>query len=248
MSTIVVEAHPKCLRMQERYYERRGWVHAYRHYETAIEALLTADKSVLDVGCGRTFPLARKLLASTAKVFGADPLAEPDCVPSGATVSRNAGESLGFESERFDVVVCRSVLEHVCRPEEFFSEVGRVLRPGGSFVFLTPNKLDYISVAAMMIPNRFHPWLVRRTEGRAEADTFATYYRANTHRRIRKLSCGAGLQPVRLEYLNHCPSYFMFSPLLYRLGAAYDRLICGPRALSCLRGWILGVATKPATA
>lgn len=45
----------------------------------------------------------------------------------------------GFPEARFDVVVAVEVLEHVGDDEAFVRNVGRVLRPGGTFVMTTPN-------------------------------------------------------------------------------------------------------------
>jgi SAM-dependent methyltransferase len=47
-------------------------------------------------------------------------------------------ERLTFASESFDLVVTQDVFEHVLRPEVAFSEIARVLRPGGAHVFTVP--------------------------------------------------------------------------------------------------------------
>jgi GT2 family glycosyltransferase/glycosyltransferase involved in cell wall biosynthesis/SAM-dependent methyltransferase len=45
---------------------------------------------------------------------------------------------LTFSDESFDVVISQDVLEHVPNPERAFSEIARVLKPGGSHVFTVP--------------------------------------------------------------------------------------------------------------
>jgi len=42
---------------------------------------------------------------------------------------------LTFPDDSFDLVVTQDVFEHVLQPDRAFSEVARVLRPGGSHVF-----------------------------------------------------------------------------------------------------------------
>ena len=237
--------HPKCIELKEYWYVRRGWEHAYRHLQRAVNEHLDENKSVLDLGCGRTFPLAVELLARTRSVYGVDPTVEPSQVVSGAVVKRGFGEGLPFPACSFDVVTCRSVMEHVERPLPLLLEVARVLKPGASFIFLTPSRYDYVSLAAMALPNSWHPWLIRRLEGRPEEDTFPTRYRANSKQSVWRLADQAGLVVDRLVYLNHHPSYFMFSPLLYRLATLYDRLVCRFSLLAPLRGWLLGVLRKP---
>lgn len=238
-------AHPACIALRERWYVERGWRHAYRHYEDAITSRLDAGKAILDVGCGRTFPLATEYLAHTNAVYGIDPVVDPAAVAAGAVVKSGSADALPFPDASLDIVVCRSVLEHIERPSAVFGEVARVLRPGGVFIFLTPSRHDYVSLAARVLPNAWHPWVVRRFEGRAEVDTFPTFYRANTRSAVQRYAHRCGLAVQRLEYLRHPPEYFMFSPLLYGLVALYDDLIGRLNVLDFLRGWLLGVLQKP---
>jgi len=45
-------------------------------------------------------------------------------------------EALPFERDRFDVVVCASMVHHTHRPDRVFRECVSVLRPGGRFVLV----------------------------------------------------------------------------------------------------------------
>jgi len=238
-------AHPKCVELRDRWYVQRGWKHAYRHHLDAVTASLDHNKSILDLGCGRTFPLATKYLAHTDAVFGLDPVAEPSEVPHPAVVRRGSAVSIPFADDSFDVVTSRSVLEHLAQPQQVFHDIARVLKPAGRFIFLTPSRYDYVSVASMLMPNVWHPWLVKQLEGRPDEDTFPTFYRANTRARAHRLAHRAGLYVERLDYLNHHPVYFMFSPCLYRLATLYDQLVSRLACLGFLRGWLLGILRKP---
>ena len=44
--------------------------------------------------------------------------------------------------------------------------------------------------------------------------------------------------------LGQYPSYFMFNPALFLLGAAYDKLVSRFESLQQLRGWLLVTLTK----
>lgn len=235
----------KCFALQHRYYDSRGWTHAYTVYEREVLSRVSQDTAVLDIGCGRTFPFAKALLGRSVRVFGVDPVAEEAAVPAGAIVRRAMGESLPFGDGRFDLVISRCVLEHVEKPVALFSEIGRVLRPGGRFMFLTPSRFDYVSVIASVVPNALHPKIVHWTEGRAEEDTFPTYYRANSKAMIERHAREAGLGVEEIRYLHHCPTSLMFSPTLYRLATLYDKAVCSRERLAFLRGWMLGVLGKP---
>jgi SAM-dependent methyltransferase len=163
---------------------------------------------------------------------------------SGVELCRADLASTGLESASVDLIMARSVMEHVADPRAVYSEVARVLRPGGHFIFLTANLWDYASLIAAAIPNRFHPWIVARTEGREEHDVFPVEYKSNTRRAILKAAGGAGLRLERFDYLGQYPCYFMFNGALFLLATGYEKLISSCRALHWLRGWILCTLSK----
>lgn len=142
-------------------------------------------------------------------------------------------------------MISRCMLEHLETPEIVLREVVRVLKPGGQFIFLTPNKWDYISVIARLIPNFFHAKIVKFTEGRHEVDTFPTYYRANARRALARVCASCCLQIEELTYHNNYPANFMFSPTLLRMMIIYDRIICSMKCLNWLKGWLIGRLRKP---
>jgi 2-polyprenyl-3-methyl-5-hydroxy-6-metoxy-1,4-benzoquinol methylase len=48
------------------------------------------------------------------------------------------GENIPFEDNRFDVVLCSEVIEHVKHPFNFLQEIHRVLKPGGTLILTCP--------------------------------------------------------------------------------------------------------------
>ena len=207
----------------------RNVEHPYRIYERTIRAYLPTRAVLLDTGCGRDMPILRKVCDSCSSVTGVD-LVKPEIAKLSHIRKINFIhgdiQALAVRSGSIDMVICRSVIEHLRRPGLFFGEINRVLKKGGYFVFLAPNLYDYASIAAKLIPNRLHKSVVRYMEGRNEDDTFPTYYRANTVQVVTRLAGHANLETVSLIYLGQYPSYFLFNPILFLLGAAYDRLVC----------------------
>lgn len=100
-------------------------------------------KSILDLGCGSggiTLLLAREF--SPASVTGFD--VEAPCVERARGKSSTAGLSmvnfvqaapgpLPFADESFDVVFSKDAMVHIPDKEALFTEIFRVLRPGGAF-------------------------------------------------------------------------------------------------------------------
>ena len=94
---------------------------------------------VLEVGTGEG-QVARAIAAvHGAEVTGIDPTArqidEAMRRGGGVTYLRCGAEALPFDDADFDAVVCCLVFEHIDAVDEAIAEVGRVLRPGGRFVF-----------------------------------------------------------------------------------------------------------------
>jgi SAM-dependent methyltransferase len=145
------------------------------------------------------------------------------------------------ESESIDLAVANSVVEHVERPELFFAEAWRVLRPGGYLCFRTYNKWGYVGICARLTPNRYHSKVTSFAQrDRDEHDVFPTVYRCNTPGAVRRALRRQGYESC-VYTLEAEPSYLRFSPFLYRLGSRVHRLI-PPR----LRWTILAFARKPA--
>ncbi len=228
------------------YYEgRNGYKGPYAEYERLIMNHIQPGKSMLDVGCGRTFPLAQKWLSTGGNIYGIDPVVEPESVIPGVDTVQSSAEKVPFPDEKFDLIASCAVLEHLENPLSVFNEFKRLLKPGGKIVLLTPSKYDYVSVVATLIPNKFHGSIVHSTEGRAEEDTFPTYYRANSYKQLKKLTKKCGLIMISFNYLDQSPYSLRFSPFLYKIGCMYHWVARTIKSLNFLNGWILCVLEKP---
>ena len=215
--------------------------HPYRILEHEALRHVGPQSVLLDAGCGHNAPVLTKLAPHVARAIGVD---EGASRPPGVEYIQADLAYTGLERASVDLVVSRSVLEHLQAPLDVFREIHRILRPGGRFIFLTPNRWDYVSLAALAIPNRLHPWIVRRLTDRKECDTFPTFYRANTKGALRRLAVRGGFEVDSIQYLNESPHYLEKIPPLYLLGAAYERLTSAWERLEFLRGWILGTLVK----
>ena len=198
----------------------------------------------LDAGCGRTVPVLRKYLDRASHLIGIE-LVDFTDVPAGIEAHKADLAHIPLPDASVDVIMSRSVFEHLTDPESVYREFQRLLKPGGQLIFLTANMWDYGTLVARLVPNRFHSGIVKRVEGRAEEDTFPTAYKTNTRADVDRLAQGAGLTVQSFEYLGQYPNYLMFNGLLFLLGTAYDKLICRFNALRILRGWILVTLHKP---
>ena len=115
------------------------------HYMRKRANLMYLDKvkpgRVLDVGCGDGTRLAL-MRAKGWKVEGQeiDPKAA-DRAHQVYKVEVHLGplEEVGFPDDLFDAIIMNHVIEHVLDPISVLTECRRILKPGGSFVAVTPN-------------------------------------------------------------------------------------------------------------
>src|SRR4051794_9355367 len=210
----------KCAALYEKYYGDRKFYDSL--YRETIRKHVRPGQRLLDAGCGRDMAFCREF-SSIAAVVGLD--LEPTLDTQNRVSPygiRGDLSKLPFPPETFDVIISRSVVEHLEDPLEAFREFSRVLRPGGKVIIVTPNKYDYVSLIAAVTPYRAHRRMAREVFQISEDDVFPTLYRANTMSSIRRTFKRAGLKEHSLEMINHYPAYLMFSPVLFRLGVLYE--------------------------
>lgn len=104
-----------------------------------IDRLLPLDTGarLLEVGCGAGH-LTRRLAERGVDVTGID--VNPNAAELAGTdrVRTMAAESLDFASDEFDAIVSVHAIEHIPALEAAFVEMSRVLRPGGTGLFVYP--------------------------------------------------------------------------------------------------------------
>jgi SAM-dependent methyltransferase len=226
---------------------RPGWRSSGDQLEALVRSRLTAQSHVLDLGCGRG-GVVELIWHDVKLAAGLDPdvpsLAEHRA--PGMPVIRGRGEHLPFAGESFDLIVCLWVLEHIESPEVVLSEVRRVLRPGGHFVFLTPNlrnPLLLMNRLAKALP-QLQRRIVPRLYGRVEADTFPVRYRANTEESIRRLASLCGLEVALLRAIAD-PTYLALNDLMFRASVLSERLLPAGWGVHLLGDLTPSAASRP---
>lgn len=221
--------------------------HPYRVFEARVNRLLDANGTLLDAGCGRTAPVLRTYIGRAKRLIGVE-LVDFTGVPDSIETYNTDLANIPIEDSSVDLIMSRSVFEHLQDPAAVYKEFARILKPGGKVVFLTANMWDYGTQVARLVPNRFHARIVKNVEGRAEEDTFPTAYKTNTLSDVQNLAKLSGLKINSFEYLNQYPNYLMFNGFLFFLGMCYERLTSRFELLRFLRGWIMVTLEKPSTA
>ena len=106
---------------------------------------LAGAREVLDVGCGEGQVARLAAAGGAARVVGVDPTWAQLVLArergGGVGYARSDAAALPFPAEAFDAVVACLVFEHIDTVDEALAEVGRVLRPGGVFLFFLNHPL-----------------------------------------------------------------------------------------------------------
>lgn len=201
-----------------------NWQPATEHYEATIRQHLLKDMRVLDMGCGRG-GVFEQLRNAVTYPIGIDPdlisLQEHRLSELPRTCATS--DDLPFQTGQFDLVLCSWVLEHLAQPHQTFAEVTRVMKPGGYFIFMTPNKNSVVAGLNRLV-KPLQKWLVPLLYGREETDTFPVVYRANTSKQLTQITQAVNLKQVKLDQIFD-PTYLAFHPILFQLNVGLTRLL-----------------------
>ena len=122
-----------------------------KRLEVIFNELLREDitgKKLLDAGCGTGW--FSKLSCERGAIVTSMDLGENllSKVAQKCTSERVVGSILEipFKDNSFDIIVSSEVIEHVPDPYKAIQELFRVLKPGGTLVLTTPNRIWYFAI------------------------------------------------------------------------------------------------------
>ncbi|HEX3623551.1 MAG TPA: class I SAM-dependent methyltransferase [Acidimicrobiales bacterium] len=173
-------------------------------------AHLDGATSVLDVGTGEG-QLARVAAAGGAsRVVGVDPswgqLGEARRRAGGPTYLRAEAVALPFPTAAFDAVLACLVFEHIEGMDQAVAEVGRILRPGGRFLFFLNHPLLQVPGSGWIDDHileeqywRIGPYLVEDISlEEVDKDVFLPFVHRPLSRYVNAMAA-AGLHITRME-------------------------------------------------
>lgn len=218
------------MRNNQEYYRQKyqlikpDWQDSLKIYISCINQFVSQRSSILDIGCGHADFLS-SVYQKTPEVYGLDP--DSYALSRNTTITYKLcglADHIPFPDNTFDLVSLAWVLEHIEEPEKVFTEIHRVLKPGGKMIFLTPNAWNYVTWINRLIPNVFHDSLVRYLYNRQENDTYPVRYRLNSVRSIDKLLRSLDFKQEQMT-INGDPSYISFSDILFKLSCCIEKFL-----------------------
>ena len=229
-----------------------GLKYSQYHYYDALHELVPPGCEWLDIGCGHQMFAAwmreeeREIARRSRRLVGAD--LDFEGMRRHATIRQcvmASVERLPFPADSFDLVTANMVVEHLPDPAAALREIGRVLRPGGRFVFHTPNAANPLVRFSRLVPDRLKKRLIGWLECRREEDVFPTLYRMNTEGAVRAHAAAAGLSVEDLRFPLNAPRSWRLGPLAVTLELLVIRALSGPRWRP-YREVLIAVMRKPA--
>ncbi|HEX4600960.1 MAG TPA: class I SAM-dependent methyltransferase [Gemmatimonadales bacterium] len=228
-----------------------GLQYSQDSYADALDGQVAAHTAWLELGCGHQILPAwraareRALVARARCVVGVDRVST--ALQRHQTIARLAAADIAelpFRGEQFDLVTANMVVEHLQEPERLFGEVWRVMKPGGRFLFHTPNTLGYSTVLARLVPEWMKQPAIRVIEGRWSHDVFPTHYQANSRKAIARIAGTVGFEVATIQLVDSAAEFIRFLPFAV-LELLWIRLLRTTR-LDGLRTNIIAVLRKPA--
>jgi ubiquinone/menaquinone biosynthesis C-methylase UbiE len=211
-------------------------------YRRFLSDQVNPNRVVLDVGCGDGGILG-EFRGKAKVIIGVD--VNEESLWKNSSVDEKilaSGENLPLDSASVDVATAEFVIEHIENPERVFAEIFRVLKPGGCFIFITPNLFNPVMLASYFLPFGIHKFLRKKILQKTE-DAHFTYYRGNTCGKLTAIGKAAGFSRLNLIRAGN-PEYLAFSPLLVLPSIAFEKLIAF-RHLNFLQMYLVGCFHKP---
>lgn len=153
--------------------------HAVAHFNRDAASMKPFEGlTALDIGCGGGL-IAEPLTRLGARVSAIDPserniaIAKGHADPQGLTIDYRAArvEDLAAKGERFDIVTCLEVVEHVPDVGQFIAACAETVKPGGMIFFSTINRTMKAWALAIVGAEYVLRWLPRGTH---QWDRFVT--------------------------------------------------------------------------
>jgi 2-polyprenyl-3-methyl-5-hydroxy-6-metoxy-1,4-benzoquinol methylase len=178
-------------------------------YGRALQRYVRPGIRWLDVGCGyQILPdwamsqtEQERLVRSAAFLGGVDVDERIKDHPLLTYRIKALGGALPFKAETFDLVTANMVVEHIKDPQNFLSDIYRVLRPNGRFLFHTPNYLFWLIFLSHLVPDNVKKPVIKALEHRDAEDVFPAHYTMNSPGRIGRLARETGFEVEELNML-----------------------------------------------
>jgi SAM-dependent methyltransferase len=216
-----------CARVERRLPQAQ--VNLHRAYEETVARYLnsTADGGVVvDVGGGRKCNFAKYRRPGSGVRLVAVDISAAELEHNHDVDEKRVADvtqGLPFEDEEVDLIVSRSVIEHLRNSEEFIAHSARALKRGGVSIHVFPSKFAPFSIANQLLPQKLtRRLLYALIPGSKGVLGFPAFYDRTYASAARAMFERQGFEIAELRLGYYQAEYFDFFVPLYLLNALYE--------------------------
>ena len=221
----------------------------YSYYEETVIKHMKSNQTIVDVGGGKkSFVTEHKKQYENSKVIAVDisddELAFNDEVDE--KIVADVTKEIPISDASVDMIISRSVLEHLVDQDKFFENANRVLRKNGEsyFIHIFPSKFSLFAIVNQLLPKSISNRLLgaifpesKKTNG------FPAYYNKCYYSAMKKMLIENEFEIEEFECNYYQSAYFGFFFPLYFLSLLWDNF-CYIFKIKNLCSYICIVAKK----
>jgi SAM-dependent methyltransferase len=231
--------YPKIIR--DLFYSIRT-VHDY--YDDALAPLVGPQTMLLDAGCGKKGIMElyeKKNLLTVGIDLSLSAMKENRSMDVFAVSNL---KDIPFRNGVFDIIISAWVLEHLSDPMAAFREFYRILKDRGNLILVTNSIYNPMMFLSLILPQDLRDSIKKRIfPPEFDEDTFPTYYRCNSIRKMDNDLKKVGFSKLIVNYCGD-PSIFLTFKPLFPLVLLYER-ITDLRLFNMFKMHIVGHYVKP---
>lgn len=189
-------------------------------YEEVLNTKVKDGAFWIDLGCGHhllpqwNLEREKKLISRAKMIVGVDydfPSLQKHRTYS--LLTQCTIDEIPFPNDFFDVATANMVVEHLDNPNIQFTEINRILKPNGVFIFHTPNEQGYFAVLRKIIPNFLVKISSKLLDGRDAEDVFEVHYKANNEELINALAAKNNFEVDQIKLVSSDAIFAKIPPL-----------------------------------
>lgn len=159
---------------------------------------LSADSKILDIGCHP--PYLFKSLSKKFQLWGISSSHEPLSSANVSTINIDS-QTFPYPNNFFDLIIFSEVLEHMFRGvDHIFSEINRILKPGGQLILTTPNAVRSHNIFKILAG-------ISPFDALNDDSVYHRHNREYSQKELIKLTTEHGLTPVLSQFIIAYPPF-----------------------------------------
>jgi ubiquinone/menaquinone biosynthesis C-methylase UbiE len=216
--------------------------------ETVVRHIhFSPGQLVIDIGGGKTCPFAGAATGTARPRIVAVDISGAELLQNQDVSLKVVGDLMGrmpLGNEVADLIVSRSVLEHLKDVNSFVSECFRVLKRGGYTIHLFPSKFAPFAVLNQLLPNAVSKRLLHFFFPSSKGICgFPAYYDRCYFSGMKSLLKRNGFRVVSMEVNFSQSTYYSFFAPFYLLSTLYE-VVIHKVGIKNLSAFVLVVAQK----